>query len=234
MSNFCVLAGGSVADDDIPEPESQMAKEAAEALSPTRRQEDLALYHAYAKSPSPGTFQPLYRAFKNFIFTAAQPNMRRSTIPQAAHTMRAAQSFHDALRTFQPGKRSLHSHVFDTVREKGKRLNYKYQNIGYIPEARAAKYQLFQNTEHMLTEMLSRPPSAVELADELHWSVKMVETLRRESRRDLVLNEAHMENQAVNTARAVPQEIQDVYYNIIPQHQLVLEHLFPLSGKPLP
>ena len=85
----------------------------------------------------------------------------------------------------------------------------------------------------MLTEMLSRPPSAVELADELHWSVKMVETLRRESRRDLVLNEAHMENQAVNTARAVPQEIQDVYYNIIPQHQLVLEHLFPLSGKPL-
>lgn len=209
----------------------EMAKQAEEELPADRRAEELKLYHAYAKNPVASTFQPLYRSFKPFLYKAAKINMVRSPIPQSAHVMLAAQSFHDALRTFKPGMRSLHSHVFDTVREKGKRLNYKYQNIGYIPEARNTKYQMFQNTIHRLKEELGREPSTMELADDLHWSPKMVETLIKETRKDLILDEMLAETHRANNSNAATQLFQDLQYGLIPPHQLVLEHAVGLNGK---
>lgn len=213
----------------------KLAIEAAAAEPVDRKKAELALYHAYKKSPAPETFQPLYRSFKPFIYKAAMTNMVRSPIPQSAHTMLAANSFLDALRTFDPTKgASLHTHVHRTVQEKGKRLNYKYQNIGYIPESRATKYQLFQNTENQLKDYHGREPSTLELADELKWSPKMVETLRKETRKSLVLNEALSEGKAISHSNKAVQMFQDIQYQLSPPHQLVLEYVAELNGRVAP
>lgn len=211
----------------------EMAK-LADAEEPiSKKTQELQMFSAFKKSPVPETFQPLYRSFKPFLFKAARPNMIGSPLPQSAHMATAAQSFYDALRTFDPKKGSLHTHVFTTVREKGKRLNYKYQNIGYIPEARITKYQLFQNTVTMLKEQLGREPSTTELADELKWSPKMVETLRNEIRKDLILDEMRSSLTPVTKSDKAMQMFHDLHPNLIPPHQLVLEHALGMYGKPI-
>lgn len=212
-----------------------LSKQAAEEVPTTRRQEDMKLFAAYKKDPSPDTFQPLYRAFKPFLMKATYPNMNRSPIPQSVHVGFAAQNFHDALQKFNPAKgASLHTHVHGWVREKGKRLNYKYQNIGYIPEARATKYQLFQNTVQMLKDLHGREPSTLELADEIKWSPKMVETMREEIRRPLLLDETMAEAYKMKEHDSSKQLLYDVHYGLTPPHQLVLEHVAELYGRKAP
>jgi hypothetical protein len=211
----------------------ELAKQAEAEEPESKKTSEMALYHAYKKDPGPHTFQPLYRSFKPFIIKAARGNMIGSIIPQSAHTARAAQSFYDALHTFDEKKGKLHSYVYDAVREKGKRLNYKYQNIGYIPEARASKYQLYKNTVHMLKEGLGREPSTSEVADELKWSPKMVETLRKEIRSDLVLDEMRAENHPFARSDKMMEMFHDLHPNLLPTHQLVLEHAQGMFGKPM-
>lgn len=210
----------------------QMAK-LAEAEEPkNKRESELALYHAFKKDAGPSTFQPLYRSFKPFIAKAARGNIVGSPLPASAHMAQAAQSFYDALRTFNPSKGSLHTHVYTTVKEKGKRLNYKYMNIGYIPEARITKYQLFQNTIQMLKDTLGREPSTNEIADELKWSPKMVETLRSEIRKDYVMDEIMSEAHPFAHSDKAMEMFHDLHPTLIPPHQLVLEYAQGMYGRP--
>lgn len=196
-----------------------------------KREEEEKLLGAFKSKPSKETFMPLYQSFKPWIYQAARKNMFGSPLPQAAHMAYAAQSFLDAIRTHNPKLAPFRIHAYTTVFNKGKRLNLKYQNIGYIPEARATKHQLFTNAENMLREQLSREPSAHELADEIGWSVKDVDTMRKEVRKDLVLDEGHAETFSIAKSNKATQIFQDMMYSLIPAHQSVLEHAVGLNGK---
>ena len=196
-----------------------------------RRGEEHELVNKFRSNPSPETFSPLYKTFKNLIFNAAKPNMYGSTIPQSAHMSYAAQSFLDAARTWDPKKGSFSTHAFSTVTHKGKRLNLTYQNIGYIPESRGTKYQLFNNTVALLKEQLGRDPSTSELADELAWSVRDVEAMNKEVRKSYVLDEHVSESFSLSRSNQATQIARDILYQLIPEHQLVLEHLVGLNGK---
>lgn len=195
-----------------------------------RRSEDTHLLNAFQKSPTKETFTPLYQSFKPLIFKASRPNTFGSPIPQSAHWAYATQSFLDAIRTYDPKQAPFHIHAYTTILNKGKRLNLKYQNIGYIPEARATKYQLFNNTIAMLKEDLGREPSTLEIADEIKWSPKMVETMRKEIRQDRLLDEGQSETFSLAKTDKAKQAFQDIQYGLIPAHQLVLEHAVGLNG----
>src|ERR1035437_9961556 len=125
----------------------EMIKEAAKPLTPeqlhSKKQNEITLFKSFKADPTPATFQPLYASYKPVIYAAAMKNMRGSQVPQAAHMALAAQSFYDALKTFDPSKGGLSTHVYGYVENRGKRLNYKYMNIGYIPEKRITKYQYY-------------------------------------------------------------------------------------------
>lgn len=210
----------------------QFIKEAAPADDlKLKRTKETELLQAFKRSPSKNTFMPLYQSFKPLILKAAQKNMFGSPIPQAAHTMYAAQSFLDATRTHDPSKGGFATHMFNTVFEKGKRLNLKYQNIGYIPESRATKYQSFQTAQYLLREQLGREPSTVELADEMAMPPTEVERLRKEIRQDLVLNE-NLPNVGPAFAQSdkAMQVARDIQYSLIPKHRVVLEHAVGLNG----
>lgn len=209
-----------------------LVKEAAPAEELKRvREQEQQLLHNFRRSPSKETFMPLYTSFKPWILKAAGKNMFGSPIPKAAHLAYAAQSFLDSTRTFDPSKGSFRTHAFNTVFEKGKRLNLKYQNIGYIPESRATKYQAYQTAHYLLSEQLGREPSTLELSDELALPPTEVERLRKEIRKDLVMREdiPHagpawaQSNKAMEVAR-------DLQYSLIPKHRVVLEHALGLNG----
>lgn len=196
-----------------------------------KRLKETELLKNFKKSPGKDTFMPLYQSFKPFIMKAAQKNTFGSPIPQAAHAAYAAQSFLDAIRTHDPAKGGFGSHVWNTVFEKGKRLNLKYQNIGYIPEARATKYQSFQTAQHMLREALGREPSSIELGDELAISTNEIERLRKEIRQDLVMRE-ELPNVGPAFAQSdkAMQAARDLQYSLIPKHRVVLEHAMGING----
>lgn len=233
MLIFSRASGGSVDKRLIDLEEAMMKKEGAETLEDfsKKREEEIKLLSNFKKNPTKETFTPLYQSFKPWIYKAARPNMFGSPIPQSAHLAYAAQSFLDAIRTHDPKLAPFRIHAYSTVLNKGKRLNLKYQNIGYIPEARATKYQLFNNSIAMLKEMLGREPSTLEISDELKWSPKMVETMRKEIRKDLILDEAKSEAFSLARSDKAKQALQDLQYGLIPAHQVVLEHAVGLNGK---
>lgn len=201
------------------------------AFEEGQREAGLKLLDAFKKSPSPETFTPLYQNYKPLIFKASRPNTFGSPLPPSAHWALATQSFLDAVRTHKPDLAPFHIHAFTTILNKGKRLNLKYQNIGYIPEARATKYQLFNNTLTLLREQLGREPSTLEIADEIKWSPKMVETMRKEIRTDYLMDEGRSELHSLIKSDTARQALQDLQYGLIPAHQLVLEHAVGLNGK---
>ncbi len=199
----------------------------------TKREREINLLKTFQKQPGQDSFMPLYQSFKPLIMKAAQKNTFGSPLPQEAHGALAAQSFLDAIRTFDPKKGgSFQTHVYNTVFEKGKRLNLKYQNIGYIPESRATKYQVYQTAMHLLKEELGREPSTLELADEIGIPPKEVERLRKEVRSNLIGTETLVRQgpQWAQSDKAM-QVARDMMYSLHPKHQLVLEHSLGLNGK---
>jgi hypothetical protein len=196
-----------------------------------KREEDIRLLNAFKKDPTKETFTPLYQSFKPLIFKASRPNTFGSPLPPSAHWAYATQSFLDAIRTHDPKLAPFHIHAYTTILNKGKRLNLKYQNIGYIPEARATKYQLYNNTVTLLREQLGREPSTLEIADEIKWSPKMVETMRKEVRTAYLMDEGKSEIHGIVKSDKAKQALQDIQYSLIPAHQLVLEHAVGLNGK---
>lgn len=198
-----------------------------------KRELEEQLVSGFKKAPTKETFMPLYTSYKPLIISAARKNMMGSPLPQAVHMAFAAQSFMDAARTFNPTKgASFRTHVYNTVQEKGKRLNLKYQNIGYIPESRATKYQAYQTALHLMREELGREPSSIELADELNLPVTEIEKLRKEVKKDLIGKE-HIITQGLGFAQSdkALQVMRDIQYSLEPKHQLVLEYTVGLNGK---
>lgn len=221
-------------DDETKAAVMEFYKEAAvsaEALKKKRSEEEQ-LLSAFHKNPSVHTFTPLYQSYKPLIMKAASINMIRSPLPESAHMAFAAQNFLNAVQTYDPKKGAFGSHMFGQVRDKGKRLNYKYQNIGYIPEDRTSKYGHYQRAVAFLREELGREPSTIEIADEMHWPVKKVELLREEDKKDLVLDEIHTEVHPLTRSNKVAQIFHDINYELTPEHSVVLEHAFGLNGRP--
>jgi hypothetical protein len=230
-----------ILDDIVDEPLSEQltkevndwfTKEAADNVEIKRKQE-AELLNVFKKNPSKETFMPLYQSYKPLIYKAARGNFFGSPLPQSAHMAQAAQSFMDSIRTWKPNLAPFHIHAYTTVFNKGKRLNLKYQNIGYIPEERATKYQLFNNTITLLKDQLGRDPSAHEIADEIKWSVKDVNTMQKEVRKDRLMDEGRAEGFAMAKSDATVQAARDIMYSLIPQHQVVLEHVMGFNDKPV-
>jgi len=203
-------------------------KTAAELQEKRKSEHDL--LGAFKKNPSKETFMPFYKSFKPLIMKAVQSNSRRSSIPQSVHTAQAAQSFLDATRTFDPSKGTFRTHAFGTILEKGKRLNLKYQNVGYIPEARSTKYQNYHNSLYLLNEELGREPSTIELADEMGVPVSEVESMRKEITKEYVSKDYDVRGPAFAQSDKALQLARDIMYTLPPKQQLVLELTLGLNG----
>lgn len=204
----------------------------AEGLIKLSSQEEIDMWHDWKKNPnSVEKWRNLYGTFKPVIMTAMQKNLYGSNVPKGVHFAHAVNSFDNALKTYNPkAGTKLSSWIHTNVQEKGKRVNAKYSNIGFIPEARYFKVLTFKNAVDHLTDDLMREPSATELADHLSWSIKQVETMRKELRADL-LEDEDIQHQTVVIPDNMRTAVEYAYHELTPQQQIVYEHMFGSHGK---
>jgi DNA-directed RNA polymerase specialized sigma subunit len=174
----------------------------------------------------------LYGSMKNLIYDAARKASFGSNVPESAHRIYAAQNFLDALRTFNPNKgRALQSHVYDTVHQKAKRLNYLYQNLGSMPEPRAMIVGLYQSELENLKNQLGREPSAAELSDRMSLPIKEITNIRKELRKDLAVGEG-TEDIAFSEGSREEESLEHLYYDLGAEEKVVYEYIFGKHGKP--
>jgi len=198
----------------------------------TRKTDEHKLYLQWKQTGSTAVFHQLYNSMKPILIEAAKRASYGSNIPQTAHQAWAAQSFYDALKTYNPSAgAALQSHVYNAVQKKSNRLNYIYQNLGHIPEPRAAKIGLYQNIYENLKSDMGREPSAGEIADKLQWGLKDVNKIQKELQKDYALDSMSEEHGYYESP--LDEEILDyIYYELAPEEQLVYDYVFGRNGKP--
>lgn len=207
------------------------ASEYTEKLSSTQKGDELSLYKKWMKTGKKEYFQDLYSSMKPLIVSAANKAAYNSNIPQAAHMAYAAQNFHDALRTYDPSKGALQTHVYGAVHQKAKRLNYLYQDLGHKPEPRAQMVGLYQTEKEFLKAELGREPSQAEMADRMGINLGEVANIEREVRKDLALDEGTENNAYFMTDKEV-EKLDFIYYDLMGEEQVVYDYILGAHGKP--
>lgn len=217
--------------DNIPDYIIKEARDYEVKLGDDRKRKEVSLFNKYRRTGSKKAFQDLYSSMKPLLIKATRKAAFNSNIPESAHMAYAAQNFMDALRTYNPQKGTLHTHVYGAVELKANRLNYLHQNLGHMPEPRAMRVGLYQNEKQFLTDTLGREPSTAELADRLRWSVKDVANIEKEVHKDLALEEG-TEQHAMYQSDKTEELLDFVYYDISNEQKLVYDYIFGTHGKP--
>lgn len=193
---------------------------------------ELEIFNKFKKTGDKKHFQELYSSMKPLIYKAAERAAYGSNIPESAHRIYAAQAFLDSLKTFNPNSgASLQTHVYGSVQNKVKRLNYEYQDLGKKPENRAVMVGQFQNAFENLRSDLGREPSAAEIADHMSIPIKQVGHLQKELRKDLGMGDGTDE---IGYSGETHEEefVQFLYFELNPEEKVVYEYITGSYGKP--
>lgn len=201
-------------------------------MADDRKKLEMSIFEKWRKTGEKQHFQELYGSMKNLIHDAARKASFGSNIPESAHRIWAAQNFMDALRTYKPtAGASLQTHVYGSVHQKAKRLNYLYQNLGSMPEPRAQIVGLYQNEFQNLKDSLGREPSTAEVADRMGVSLNQVANIQKELKKDLAMGEGTEEVSFAEGSRD-EELLTYLYYDLGNEEKVVYEYMFGKFGKP--
>ena len=212
----------------------ELEKEAEDYMtkvSSERKVSEVGLFNKWKKTSDPKYFQELYRSMKPMLYDATKNASFNSNIPQSAHMAYAAQSFMDSLRTYEPSKGALQTHVYGNVKKKANRLNYLYQDLGHKPEPRAIMVGTYQAEKQYLKDLLGREPSAAEIADRMGVPVSEIKNLEREVTKDLALDEI-TEQHAYFMKDKEEEKLDFLYYDLAGEQQVVYDYILGAHGKP--
>jgi len=197
-----------------------------------RKKDELQFYKEWQHSGNKEPFQKLYKSMKNLLHSAAKKAAMGSNIPESAHKAWAAQNFYDALRTFNPNAgAALQTHVYNSVHQKAKRLNYMYQNLAHMPEPRTMIVGQYQNAYEYLRASHDREPSTQEISDHMGVGISDVALIQKEIRKDLAFGEG-TEEQAFFEGSRDEEILSYLYYDLSTEEQNLYEYLFGKNGKP--
>jgi len=163
--------------------------------------------------------------------TQSQVNKYRSnSVAQSVLEAKADQILVESAGKFRPtAGASFRTYVFTNLRRLN-RFSIARANIATIPEARAQGIGTFQRVYDNMNEDKQRPPTTVELADELMWSENQVKTMQRSLRMDIVSSGmAGPHNQVMEQAR-YGRLIDDIWYELTPDEKKVFGHLVGRPG----
>jgi DNA-directed RNA polymerase specialized sigma subunit len=197
-----------------------------------QKKEELDIFHKWRATQDKKHFQALYTSMKPLLYSAAKKASYGSNIPESAYRIYAAQSFLNALKTFDPSKGgSLQTHVYGSVHQKTKRLNYDYQNLSHTPEPRAVMVGLYQTELSNLKDALGRDPTHQELAGRLGVTPKVVANLQKEVHRDLALADG-IEEESYSEGSVDEETLDLLYQDLLPEERVVYDYIFGKHGRP--
>jgi DNA-directed RNA polymerase specialized sigma subunit len=201
--------------------------------------DEAAIIKRFQETQSPEDFEWLYNRHQGMIANAIRNAVGNPALPKSVVKSWGLKQYSEALQRFDPSKGAQLSTYLSLPMKRLGRWRNRYQNIGYIPEDRARHINLIQERERELTDLLGRPPSDTELADDVNiarkdlehmrripeMSIANVGKIRREIRPDLVA-------ESVGGAATLsgPSELKErmvmLHGSLSPEDQMVLEHTY--------
>jgi len=190
-----------------------------------REDKEMALWTRYNKTGDKQALNALRKSMIPIVRQRIKPWVRNSPLPPSAVEAEGMRLLTHGINTYDPSKGAqLKTHVWNQL-NKIHRYGYTYQNVGSIPEPRAAKVGSFQNATEILTDKYGREPTLQELQDELGWGVSDIKAMQKELRRDLVLDDTLGPVIANNTDTGT-EALHMAYYDATPEQKLIMEHTF--------
>lgn len=174
-----------------------------------------------------------YMPFMNYMGQRhLQTAKTRGTLPPSTIKADMIQNFHRAMETYDPNKGQLNTHIGNHLRHTG-RFVRSYSNIGKMPDPRSRLVWQYKDRETILTERLGRPPSSIEMADDLGISQKDIELLRTEIRKDIIVDPttSGLGSIAPESPKAMEQ-LNFLHMELSPDQQNILEYTYGMHGRP--
>jgi len=218
--------------DDFLEALGQIKEAAVDDLR-KRQQREMQMWQQWqAGGQKPQDLRPLIKSFKPLV--NHQANIwagKVRDVPPAAIRAEFTNQFVSALQTYDPDRGAgLGTHIRHQLK-KAQRFVTTYQNPGRIPENRIYRIRELQDAEQHLDEKFGRPPTQLELADQLKWSPKQVDVLQREVRRARPTGQFETDPSTFTPSRQ-KEVLRLLPYELTPDEKQVFEYLYGVGGKP--
>jgi DNA-directed RNA polymerase sigma subunit (sigma70/sigma32) len=202
-----------------------------DAVDKDRKASELSLWKEWRHTSSPVTLGKLLTSFQPVI-TSTVKKFESVPLPPSTISAEAKKQAVNAFRTFDPkAGAALGTHVYNYMM-KVNRFVYEHQNIGRIPEHRVVQIGTFNAVKSELQGKLRREPSAMELSDELGWSLQEVERMEREMKREVPASAIDESDFSFSSTSDAQKVMTFIYYELIPQEKVVFEYLTGYAGKP--
>lgn len=182
----------------------------------------------------PEKLQPLLQSLnpviQSNVLRHRAPRIHKPVIEAEARTLTLK-----ALRRYNPSRGTMIStHVHNNLKGLN-RFVKKHQNFTRIVETQANKIGDYQRAKESLSEELGREPTSLELSTKLKMSVKKVERLEKEIRKDSfaqLSSDTAIESNPFEQELPVHREVIEMLpYELTIDEQKVFNYLFGRGGK---
>lgn len=200
------------------------------AVSDEHKAGEIKLWQSWKKTQSQRDLGKLLTSFHPIIVSTVK-KFESVPLPPSAIQAEAKIQAIKAFETYNPhAGASLGTHLHNYM-QKVNRFVYEHQNIGRIPEHRIVQIGTYEAVKSELREKLGRPPSAMELSDELSWSLAEVERMERELKREVPESAIQDVDFTFTQSTEAQKVLGLIYYELTPQEKVVFENLTGWAGK---
>ena len=205
--------------------------EHSDSLANTRNQKEWEQVQAWRGGTpphNPELLQPLMHAYSP-VMARKLRQWKAPAVPEAAFQAELQKHFIRALKTYNPNKgAALATHVENNLK-KAQRFNMRYQNVAYIPEAKASKIGKIDRARAELLEDLGREPTHAEIGSYLGTTPKMVSQIEAARIRDIPASA--FEDDPGEYAISQDRELLALLpYRLDDREKKVFNHLYGLNG----
>lgn len=154
-----------------------------------------------------------------------------SPVPQDALETQGWIHFDEAVDNYDPNQGAQFPTYLNYRLRKLDRYNKKYQNVGRIPEARAAKIGDYNRAREDLEHELGRQPEAGEIAQKAGIDDNEVQRIEKGQRQDLYEGKYEGEQLHDPAEARGEQVLRDARHELTDQEKEVYDHLMGYGGK---
>jgi DNA-directed RNA polymerase specialized sigma subunit len=189
-------------------------------------------YQAWKSNPTPEASAQMLEAIHPLIERAVRTHVGQ---PNPLIISRARGMALDALRSYNPLRSRLQSHIFSQLQGL-KRVSRQQSQVIQVPEKVLFDQQLLRRHEQELKDTVGRDPSDAELANHTGFSLKRIAHVRGYQPG---VSTGRLEgstpgfNPGTSNSEARQLWIEMVYHDLSPLDQRIAEHAMGLHSKPV-
>ena len=197
-----------------------------------RGKKELQMWREWKESGyRPDKLEPLMESLKpirnKHVNRFASANVHRPALEA-----RADQIMIDALRTYDPKRSQMNTHL-ETNLLALDRFTKKRQNLSRVTEGRLRMVGPYQRSRAELIDDLGREPTSIELSDHMKVSQKQIVKLELELKRDEISSLVPETKDSWVSDDALDKEVMLLLHTTLtPEELLVWEYLTGTGGKP--